>query len=72
MIIVNVSGYLCSICLKKYTRKWNAQRHNNDIHKGLAIIDYQLQNGNLTFNKQTNIPLNYSDTSKFNEKSRNI
>jgi hypothetical protein len=68
MIIMNASGYLCSICLKKYTRKWNAQRHNNDIHKGLAIIDYQLQNGNLTFNKQTNTLLNYSATFKFNEK----
>jgi hypothetical protein len=64
---MNASGYLCSICFKKFPRKWNAQRHNNDIHKGLAIIDYQFQNGNLTFNKQTNILLNYSATAKFNE-----
>jgi hypothetical protein len=43
-------------------------KHNNDIHKGLAINDHQLQSGNLTFNKQTKILLNYYATFKFNEK----
>jgi hypothetical protein len=43
-------------------------KHNNNIHKGLAINDHQLQNGNLTFNKQTKMLLNYSATFKFNEK----
>ena len=32
--------YRCPLCLKKFTRKWNAQRHNNDIHKDMALIEY--------------------------------
>lgn len=38
-------GYICSFCSKKFGRKWNAHRHNNDIHKGLTSIDYQLKKG---------------------------
>lgn len=41
--------------------------HDNDIHKGLANTDYPLQNGSLSFNKQTNTPLNYYVCAKFNE-----
>jgi hypothetical protein len=31
--------YKCSICSKKFPRKWNAQRHN-DIHNNAALIEY--------------------------------
>ena len=30
--------YWCSQCKKKFSRKWNALRHNDTIHHGLAII----------------------------------
>ena len=30
--------YVCNRCNKKFNRKWNALRHNRDIHHGLAIV----------------------------------
>jgi hypothetical protein len=30
--------YKCNICNKKFTRKWNANRHNNNAHAGTSII----------------------------------
>lgn len=31
-------NYNCTICKKKFSRRWNANRHNNTIHAGLSII----------------------------------
>ncbi len=40
------------MCSKKFNRKWNAQRHNNDLHKGTAYIDYSSKLGITPLNKQ--------------------
>lgn len=37
-----MSEYSCSQCKKKFSRKWNALRHNNTIHHSLAIIYNEL------------------------------
>jgi hypothetical protein len=39
-----VQEYSCTGCKKKFSRKWNALRHNNQIHHGLAII-YDISTG---------------------------
>lgn len=47
--------YSCTGCTKKFSRKWNALRHNNQIHHGLAII-YDVSTGwTSKNNKDTNI-----------------
>jgi hypothetical protein len=33
-----MSDYVCNQCNKKFNRKWNALRHNSQIHHGLAIV----------------------------------
>jgi ribonucleotide reductase alpha subunit len=33
-----MSDYTCNSCKKIFSRKWNALRHNEQIHHGLAII----------------------------------
>ncbi len=30
--------YNCSICKKKFSRRWNAIRHNTTLHAGLSVI----------------------------------
>ena len=40
-----MSNYACNSCKKNFSRKWNALRHNEQIHHGLAII----------FNKKTGV-----------------
>jgi hypothetical protein len=45
------AGYLCSFCSIKFSKKWNAKRHNIDMHKGLPSIGYQLKKGINALNK---------------------
>jgi hypothetical protein len=60
--------YTCSFCSKKFSRKWNATRHNNDIHKGLASIDYRLKKGLIALNKPSSkIAPDYSIIPKFEQ-----
>lgn len=35
---MNKALYVCSKCKKSFRRRWNAQRHNDTVHKGLAHI----------------------------------
>jgi len=46
-----VYSYGCNKCKRKFTRKWNAFRHNENVHSGLATI----------FNNQTGIISNNTD-----------
>ena len=46
-------NYICVICRKKFSRKWNASRHNNTVHFGISNI----------FNRETEITL---DNNKLN------
>ncbi len=39
-----IGSYICSICNKKFTRKWTAQRHNRDVHKNQSQIYDRLNN----------------------------
>jgi hypothetical protein len=48
-----MSDYTCNSCKKNYSRKWNALRHNEQIHHGLAII----------FNKKTGVLFKNSNAS---------
>jgi hypothetical protein len=36
--------YICSICNKKFTRKWTTQRHNRDVHVNQSQIYDRLNN----------------------------
>ena len=38
--------YTCANCSKQFSRKWNANRHNNDVHSGTSIV----------FNNESRIP----------------
>jgi hypothetical protein len=51
---MNKIKYKCSICSKKFSRKWNAQRHNNNVHKDAASIKY-FSNAKLGSNNQSKI-----------------
>jgi hypothetical protein len=48
-------NYICTTCKKKFSRKWNANRHNNTVHYGMSDV----------FNNETRIVMNnkklYSD-----------
>ena len=46
--------YKCSLCSKRFSRKWNAQRHNNDIHKDIALIKHS-SNVKMDSNRQSKI-----------------
>jgi hypothetical protein len=69
----NAVGYICSFCSKKFSRKWNAKRHNNDIHKGLSSIDYRLKKGIITLNKPSSkITRDYATITKVKQFDRNF
>lgn len=36
---MNKPSYVCSKCSKDFRRRWNAQRHNDTVHKGLSNIN---------------------------------
>ena len=38
--------YICSKCSRTFSRRWNAQRHNDAIHKGLSNIAIKYKSGN--------------------------
>lgn len=38
--------YSCSKCSWAFSRRWNAQRHNDAIHKGLSNIAIKYKSGN--------------------------
>ena len=42
---MNKKSYVCSNCSKAFRRRWNAQRHNNDIHKGFSDINIKYKSG---------------------------
>jgi hypothetical protein len=66
-------GYLCSFCSKKFSRKWNANRHNNDIHKGLSSIDYRSKKVINALNKPSSkITRGYSVNPKFKQFDNNF
>jgi hypothetical protein len=31
-------NYSCSLCKTKFSRRWNASRHNNTVHNGVSVI----------------------------------
>ncbi len=31
--------FVCGICSKSFSRRWNAQRHNDSLHYGMSCID---------------------------------
>jgi len=70
---MNKLKYKCSICSKKFSRKWNAQRHNNIMHKDVASIKY-FSNAKLGSNSQSKIysyGLNISKIKTSNSKLNN-
>ncbi len=48
-----MNDYRCNRCKKNFSRKWNALRHNEQIHHGLATI----------FNKKTGVLFKNSNAS---------
>ncbi len=43
---MNKHSYVCSKCKRSFRRRWNAQRHNDTIHKGLSNICLKHRPGN--------------------------
>ncbi len=41
-----MNGYRCNRCKRNFSRKWNALRHNEQTHHGLAII-FNMKTGGL-------------------------
>ncbi len=56
------SQYQCSMCNHCFSRKWNAFRHNKQIHSDLADISNNKTKSRGAFNKAPN---NYSNKKKF-------
>ena len=66
------AGYICSFCSKKFSRKWNAERHNNDIHTGLASINYRLNKRINALNKPSSkTTRDYTTITKFKQFDHN-
>ena len=61
---MNKLKYKCSICSKKFSRKWTAQRHNNIMHKDAALIKY-FSNAKLGSNNQSKTYSHGLNISKF-------
>lgn len=56
-------SYLCMICKSKFSRKWNAFRHNIAVHSNLAkIVSYS--NSSANSSRPTNLP---KDIKNFNK-----
>ncbi|MER5175067.1 MAG: hypothetical protein ABJB76_12770 [Candidatus Nitrosocosmicus sp.] len=68
---MNKSKYKCLTCSKKFSRKYNAQRYNDTVHKDSAFISYPL-NRMITPNKQSKIKHPGSTISKFKEFGHNL
>lgn len=49
--------YQCNRCKKTFGRKWNALRHNKDVHQGFGVI-FNSQSGAII---GINVPLNILD-----------
>ena len=64
ILIMGKTKYRCSICSKKFSRRWNAQRHNDAIHKDAALIKH-LPNVKPNYNCQFKIPPYGFNISKF-------
>ena len=59
-----MGGYVCNQCNKNFSRKWNALRHNEKIHYGLAII-YNKTTGFIFQNsKESNNTTNFDPLDK--------
>ena len=60
-----MNGYKCNRCKRNFSRKWNALRHNEQTHHGLAII-FNMKTGGLFknnngSNNQTGKPYKHKD-----------
>ncbi len=42
---MNKPSYVCSKCSRAFRRRWNAERHNDTIHKGLSSINIKYKSG---------------------------
>ena len=40
-MLVKGSLYVCSKCNKSFSRKWNAERHNERMHDDLSLIRHR-------------------------------
>jgi hypothetical protein len=64
--------YICSQCNKKFNRKWNALRHNRQIHHELAII-YNKTTGFVFQNsKQSNYKTDFNPVDEYEIEEQNI
>lgn len=64
--------YVCNHCNKSFSRKWNALRHNNVTHNGLAII-YNKTTGLVYKNsEESNNKTNFDPLSQSEIEEQNI
>ncbi len=54
-----MADYICNQCNKKFSRKWNALRHNKQIHHELAIVYNKATGVDFKNSKESNTTTNY-------------
>lgn len=68
----SMGDYVCNQCNKKFNRKWNALRHNRQIHHGLAIV-YNKTTGFIFQNsKQSNNMTDFDPLYEYDIEEQNI
>src|SRR5215207_11639219 len=53
---MNKPSYGCSNCPRAFRRRWNAQRHNDTVHRGLSniiVINHERQNKVITLKNRS-------------------
>lgn len=65
---MNKPTYGCSNCPRAFRRRWNAQRHNDTVHRGLSniiIINHEQQNKVNTLKNQSGYHPSFAASTQF-------
>ncbi|HEU5119602.1 MAG TPA: hypothetical protein VFT71_01330 [Candidatus Nitrosocosmicus sp.] len=67
-----MGDYVCNQCNKKFNRKWNALRHNSQIHHGLAIVYNKTTGFIFQDSKQSNNMTDFDPIYEYDIEQQNI